>query len=88
MAYTASELTGKAQAVIILGSSVKGNQLSQILQDRAEMAIQVYQEEKAEKILISGDGDEQDPYYNEVSTILKYLINRRIPSEDILIDKA
>gem|GEM_PF-5449051 len=30
--------------MIILGASVKGNKLSQIVQDRTETAIQIYQE--------------------------------------------
>lgn len=88
MAYTADDLTWHAQAVIILGSSVKGNQLSQIVQDRAEMAIQVYQQKKADKILISGDGKNNDTYYNEVISIYKYLINRGIDPKDIFSDQA
>lgn len=52
------------------------------------MAIEVYEEKKAEKILISGDGDSKDPYYNEVKTILTYLINRGIPVDAILLDNA
>lgn len=80
-------LSGNADAVIILWASVKGNQLSQIVQDRAEAAITVYQAKKAAKIVVSWDGD-SDPehYYNEVTAINKYLINRSIPPADIFVD--
>ena len=87
--YMVAEITnleGNADAVIILGASVKGNKLSQIVQDRTETAIQVYQQGKAEKILISGDGDDEN--YNEVATINRYLINRSIPPADIFVDFA
>lgn len=56
------------------------------MQDRTETAIQVYQEGKADKILISGDGDAED--YNEVTAINRYLINRSIPPSDIFVDFA
>lgn len=82
------DLPGKADAVMILGSSVRGNKLSQIVQDRAEAAIQVYQQGKASKIFITGDGDSSEQYYNEVATINRYLINRSIPPVDIFVDFA
>lgn len=88
MVYNASDIHGTGDAVIVLGSSVHGNQLSQIVQDRVEMAIQVYQAKKAEKILVSGDGKNNDKYYNEVISIRRYLLNRGIPLKDIFVDEA
>lgn len=81
------DLPTGSDAVMILGASVKGNKLSQILQDRAETAIQVYQAKKAAKILISGDGDPED-FYDEVATIKKYLINRGIPPHIVFVDNG
>lgn len=83
-----TDLPEQADAVMILGSSVRGNKLSQIVQDRVETAIQIYQAEKAEKIIISGDGDSSQQYYNEVASINRYLINRGIPPIDIFVDFA
>jgi len=88
MYSSVTDLTWKADAVIILGASVKGNKLSQIVQDRTETAIQIYQEWKADKILISGDGDDEQNFYNEVTSINRYLINRSIPPADIFVDFA
>lgn len=88
MVYKADDISTHADAVIILGSSVNGNQLSQIVQDRAEIAIGAYMAKKADKILISGDGKNNDKYYNEVASIRTYLLNRRIPSQDIFLDTA
>lgn len=82
------DLPEKADAVMILGSSVRGNKLSQIVQDRTEAAIQVYQQWKASKIFISGDGDSSQQYYNEVASINRYLINRSISPADIFVDFA
>lgn len=65
---------------------MKGNKLSQIVQDRTETAIQVYQQGKADKIIISGDGDDEN--YNEVAAINRYLINRSISPADIFVDFA
>ena len=87
MSASPDSLPWRADAVIILGASVKGNKLSQVVQDRAEAAIQVYQQKKAAKILISGDGSTWKSY-NEVDAINKYLINRRIPPADIFVDFA
>ena len=46
MYSSADSISDQADAVIILGASVQWNQLSQIVQDRAEAAIQVYQQKK------------------------------------------
>ncbi|MBP6911572.1 YdcF family protein [Patescibacteria group bacterium] len=85
MFSSSDKITGTADAVIILGASVKGNQLSQTVQDRVETAIQLYQTKKVPKILISGDGD-PTKFYNEVKAINRYVINRGIPPADVFLD--
>ncbi len=71
-------------AVLVLGASVQWLQLSPILQDRVETAIQLYQLRKTKKIIISWDNTKK--YYNEVDAMYKYLINRGIPSSAIITD--
>lgn len=75
-----------ADVVIILGAQVIGDKLSNILLDRTESAIDLYENNKVDKILISGDHGKK--YYDEVNAIKKYLLNKNIPSEDIFIDHA
>jgi hypothetical protein len=76
----------KTDAVIILGAQVIGDKLSNILLDRTENAIDLYENNKVDKILISGDHGKK--YYDEVNAIKKYLLDKNISSEDIFIDHA
>ena len=71
-------------AVLVLWASVQWLQLSPILQDRVETAIQLYKSGKARKIIISGDNTKK--YYNEVDAMYRYIINRGIPTSDIITD--
>jgi SanA protein len=71
-------------AVLVLGASVQWLQLSPVLQDRVETAIQMYNAGKTYKIIISGDNGKK--YYNEVDAMYTYLRNRGIPTLDIIMD--
>lgn len=73
-------------AILVLGASVQGLQLSPVLQDRIETAIQTYNAGKSHKIIISGDNGKK--YYNEVDAMYTYLRNRSVPADDIIIDRA
>ncbi len=74
------------EAVLVLGASVQWLQLSPILQDRVETAIQLYKSQKTKKIIISWDNTKK--YYNEVDAMYNYIINRGIPAEDIITDTS
>lgn len=69
---------------IVLGASVEWLQLSPILQDRIETAIELYQGKKVKKIFVSWDNGKK--YYNEVDAMHNYLRNRGIPEPDIITD--
>jgi len=74
-----------AQTVMILGASVLRNKtMSDMLKDRADTAIDVYNSNKADNILISGDGQAKN--YNEVEVVNSYLLEQGIPKEKILLD--
>jgi SanA protein len=75
----------KAQTVMILGASVYRNKImSDMLRDRADTAIKIYQAGKAENILVSGDGKAKN--YNEVEVVKNYLLEQGIPKEKLLLD--
>ena len=77
--------TPKAQTVMILGASVLRNKtMSDMLKDRADTAIEIYNSNKANNILISGDGQAKN--YNEVVVVNNYLLEQGIPKEKILLD--
>lgn len=70
--------------IIVLGASVEWLQLSPILQDRIETAIELYQKKIVKKIFVSWDNGKK--YYNEVEAMHNYLRNRGILEEDIITD--
>lgn len=74
------------QAVLILWAKVKRDDLSQILEDRVQTALKVYNADKVYKILISGDNGSK--YYNEVWAIAKYLKKKWINTGDLFLDYA
>lgn len=78
-------ISAPLDAVVVLWASVQWLQLSPILQDRVETAIQMYQRGKTKKIIISWDNGKK--YYNEVDAMYTYLLNRGIPVKDIIIDE-
>jgi len=72
---------------ILLGAAVKPNgEPSDILNDRIDVAVELYKEGKVEKILISGDGW-SDENYDEVKTMRAEVLNRGVKLIDILEDE-
>jgi len=77
----------KANVAIVLGARVLPNKnLSDILKDRALTAAALWESEKVEKILVSGDNSSQ--YYNEVVPVKNFLMKKGIPEEVIYLDYA
>jgi SanA protein len=77
----------RPRVAIVFGASVLGNrQLSPVLADRVETAIQLYRARKVDQILVSGDN--RHPNYNEPRAMQEYLIARSIPGRDILLDPS
>ncbi|MCX6780162.1 MAG: YdcF family protein [Candidatus Magasanikbacteria bacterium] len=76
-----------AQTALVLGAGVKSNgQLSDILRDRADTAIQLYRDKKVAKILATGDNS--TIHYNETKAMESYFLMHDIPSKDIFLDYA
>ncbi len=77
----------KKQVALVLGAKVyQDGTMSSITSDRADTAIELYNNGKVEKILVSGDHGRQN--YDEVNTIKNYLVNNHIPAKDIFLDHA
>ncbi len=77
----------KAEAVLVLGAKVYDSRtMSGMFQDRVDTAIELYKENKVEKILVSGDHGRED--YDEVNTAKDYLLENGVGSEDIFLDHA
>ena len=73
----------KADAVLILGASVKSGRMSDVLKDRTDTALEIYGE-KTDKILISGDNSSD--YYDEVSVVEDYLLDKGVDKDDLILD--
>ncbi len=85
--YSKIEDLPSANTVIVLGASVHSNgQLSPILQDRVDTALQIYKSGKAKQFLLSGDNRKDD--YDEVTAMKNYLLERNVPEVHILTDPA
>ena len=75
------------EAILILGCRVMPNgELSYMLKDRLDKGIELYENNVAPKIIVSGDHGQTN--YDEVNAMKNYLIDKGIPSEDIFMDHA
>jgi len=76
-----------SQTVLVLGASVFRDQtLSDMLRDRADTAIELYQAGKVKSFLVSGDNRQKN--YNETAAVQKYLLEQGIPQDKIFLDYA
>jgi SanA protein len=77
----------KAQAALVLGARVwQDGTMSPIFEDRAKVALRLYQEGKVEKILVSGDHGRKN--YDEVNAAKKFFLDNGVPGKDIFLDHA
>ena len=60
--------------------------LSNVLMDRLDAAIELYEAGSVRKLLFSGDNRVED--YNEPEAMLNYALRRNVPREDIVLDYA
>lgn len=91
--FTVSEETLKAlkekdaDCVLVLGAKVrKDGSPSYMLQDRLDLAIQLYKSGVAPKLLLSGDHGQTG--YDEVNAMKTYAENAGVPEEDLFLDHA
>jgi SanA protein len=72
---------------IVLGACVSNSgYLSDFLQDRLDVAIELYKSRKIKRFLLSGDHGHVD--YDEVNSMKAYLIKKGIATNDIFLDHA
>ena len=75
------------QAALVLGARVWANgEMSDIFKDRVKVALDLYNNGKVEKILVSGDHGQKD--YDEVNAAKEYLLKNNVKPEDIFLDHA
>jgi vancomycin permeability regulator SanA len=78
------ELRDRKSHVMVLGASVHGTQLSEMLQNRMDTTLSLYRAGFVSTILVSGDG--KDRYYHETRAMKKYLLTQGVALQDVLED--
>ena len=77
----------EADCVMVPGALVFGDDhLSDVLKDRMDAAISIYEAGKAKVLLLSGDHGQKD--YDEVNAMMDYAVAKGVPKEDIFLDHA
>ena len=74
------------ECIIVLGAGIRTDKPSPLLQDRLDKAIELYFEDVAPKIIMSGDHGKVE--HDEVNVMKDYAIEKGVPSEDIFMDHA
>ncbi|MBO0860014.1 MAG: YdcF family protein [Chloracidobacterium sp.] len=73
------------RVAVVFGASIYGNgDLSPILADRVNTAIELYSAHKVDRILVSGDARHRS--YNEPKAMYEYLISHAVGPKDVIID--
>ena len=76
-----------APVAIVFGAGLqKDGSPSPVLKDRVSAAVQLYQLQKVEKLLMSGDNRFVD--YNEPAAMRDYALSLGVPDEAIVLDYA
>ncbi|WP_420629805.1 SanA/YdcF family protein [Candidatus Leptofilum sp.] len=84
--YTVEDVPAEKVA-IVFGAAIYGNgRLSDILRDRMDTAVQLYQDGTVQKILVSGDNRFEN--YDEPTAMMDYAIGQGVAAEDIQPDFA
>jgi SanA protein len=75
------------RVAVVFGASVYGNgDLSPILADRVNTAIELYRAHKVDRILVSGDARHRS--YNEPKAMYEYLISHAVAPKDAIVDTS
>ena len=72
--------------ILVLGAAVWGDNPSPMLEDRLLEGINLYKNNVAKKIIMSGDHGRTE--HDEVNIMKDYAIEKGVPSEDIFMDHA
>lgn len=80
-------LSHNAECILILGAGVTSSgKPSEMLKERLNEGLRLYNLGMAPKIVVSGDHGRE--YYDEVNVMKNFLVDAGVPSEDIFMDHA
>ncbi|MBF8982286.1 YdcF family protein [Lutibacter sp. B2] len=82
-----SEDAPNADAILVLGAYVMpSGTVSPILGDRLKVGLELYDKNKSNKVLVSGDHGQVE--YDEVNAMKQYLKDNDVKSENVFMDHA
>lgn len=82
---TTPEQVSSARVAVVFGGGIHGNgQPSDVLRDRLDVAIELYETGKVDRLLLSGDNSFEN--YNEPGVMLNYARDRGVPFNHIQPD--
>ncbi|MGC9357835.1 MAG: SanA/YdcF family protein [Anaerolineae bacterium] len=85
--YAPPEMPPQRPVALVFGAGYwPSGALSDILRDRLDAAIDLYEAGRVRKLLFSGDNRRHD--YNEPAKMLEYALAQGVPREDIVLDYA
>jgi SanA protein len=84
--FTADNVPAAHVAIVFGAGLLRDGSAGPVLRDRVETAVQLYQQGKVEKMLMSGDNRFVE--YNEPEAMRQYALDLGIPDEDIVLDYA
>jgi SanA protein len=84
--YSPEEVRQERVAIVFGARIYADGRLSPMLRDRVERAVQLYEEGKVDKLLLSGDNRTAD--YDEPGRMMDYALSRGVPAEDMQPDYA
>ncbi len=77
----------RPRVAVVFGASVYGNgELSPVLEDRVDTAIELYRAKQIDRILVSGDA--RHPSYNEPKAMSEYLVSHAVDAKHIVLDDS
>jgi uncharacterized SAM-binding protein YcdF (DUF218 family) len=76
----------KADAAIVLGAAVWGNEVSPVFRERINHAVELYRSGKVRKIIFTGGQGNKDEL-TESAAARRYAIDNGVPEKDILVEQ-
>ncbi len=76
----------RAQIGIVLGASMWGAEPSPGLRERLEEALRLYRNGTVQRLIVSGGLDQPDFPYTEAEGMQRYLVDRGVPKQHILLE--
>ena len=84
--FTVDNVPAERVAIVFGAGLLRDGSAGPVLRDRVETAVQLYQQGKVDKLLMSGDNRFVE--YNEPEAMRQYALGFGIPDEDIVLDYA